>query len=190
LVSREIPTGKPAVVTIGSINGGSVPNVIPNEVTMKLTLRSYEPEVRQKLLAGITRIANGVAVGRGVPPDRMPIVTHVTSESTDSTVNDPVLADQLFGIWKRELEDVRVGEPRMGGEDFPRYSGPDRAIPSVYAHVGASDPKMLEDLARTGKPTPTTHQSTFAPLPEPTIRAGIMAMVTAATNLLKAAPST
>jgi hippurate hydrolase len=152
---------------------------------MQMTLRSYEPDVRAKLLSGVARIANGVAIGRGVPADRMPIIEHVKDESIDATFNNPQLAEQLLDLWKRELDDVRVSAKLMAGEDFSLYTGPNREIPTVYARVGATDPKELEERERRGLPPPSTHQSTFAPVPEPTIRGGVLALVSAATSLLK-----
>jgi hippurate hydrolase len=189
LVSREIPTGKQAVATVGAINGGTAHNVIPGEVELKLTLRSYEDEVRKKLLSGVARIAQGIAVGRGVPADRMPIVEHVKSESIDANYNNPELTERLVDLWQRELGDVRLTEQRMGGEDFSLYTGPNREIPTMFARIGATDPKVIEECERRGVPVPTTHQSNFAPMAAPTISGGVTAMVTAATSLLKKRPS-
>ncbi|HSI03540.1 MAG: M20 family metallopeptidase [Myxococcota bacterium] len=184
LVSRRIKTGKQAVVTVGAFNAGAVSNVIPNDAHLKLTIRSFEPDVRKALLSGVARIANGVAAGQGVPPELAPVIDHQKENSVDATYNNPELAERILALWKREIGEVFVSEQRMGGEDFAYYSGPKHEVPAVYLHLGATDPKVIEEAKRTGKQVPTTHQSTFAPLPEPTLRGGITAMVTAATALL------
>ncbi len=184
IVSRRIKSGKQAVLTVGAFNAGAVSNVIPNDALLKLTIRSYEPDVRKALLSGVARIANGVAAGQGVPPELAPIIDHQKENSVDATYNNPELAERILDLWKREIGEVFVSEQRLGGEDFSYYSGPQLEIPAVYMHVGATDPKVIEEAKRTGKQVPTTHMSTFAPMPEPTLRGGITAMVTAATALL------
>ena len=75
IVSRQIDPQQPAVLTVGMIHGGTKRNIIPDDVTMGLTLRTYSDKVRDQIIADIRRTADGIAVGYGVPPERMPVVT-------------------------------------------------------------------------------------------------------------------
>ena len=95
IVSRQIDPQQPAVLTVGTIHGGTKRNIIPEEVTMGLTLRTYSDKVRDQIIADIRRTAEGVATGYGMPADRMPIVTVSQSEITPATINDPALAERL-----------------------------------------------------------------------------------------------
>ena len=74
------------MLTTGTIHGGTKNNIIPDEVTMGLTIRAYSPAVRDQIIADIRRTAQGLAEAYGIPADRMPIVT--LGESTPATIND------------------------------------------------------------------------------------------------------
>ena len=186
IVSREVTPGEAAVVTVGSIHGGTKSNVIPDEVKLQLTVRSYKDEVRKVLLAGISRIANGIAITNGVPADRMPIVTVSETDTTPALYNNPELTERLMSLWKSEMGEgaVALKEARMGGEDFARYSLEDRSVPAVFFFVGASDPKAVEAYLKEGKPLAQGHTARYAPVADIAIRRGVQAMVVAATNLL------
>src|SRR5882672_1892614 len=93
IVSRENSPLDPAVITVGSIHGGTKHNIIPDEVNLQLTIRAYREEARQKLLAGIERVTKGIAVAAGVPNDLAPIVTFQT-EYTPAMYNDPALTER------------------------------------------------------------------------------------------------
>ena len=187
IVSRENNPLDPIVVTVGSIHGGTKRNIIPDEVKMHLTVRTYKKEVRDKALAAIERIAKQMAAAAGVPPERAPIVTVRKDEVCPAMYNDPELTKRLVAVWKKALGDANVElvDPTMGGEDFSEYGMPDRSIPSVNFHFGAVDPAKFADYKQTGKELPSLHSSKFAPLPEPTIRTGIVAMTTAVLELMK-----
>jgi amidohydrolase len=186
LVSRELPPGEAGVVTVGSIHGGTKSNIIPDEVKLSLTVRSYKEEVRKTLLDGITRIANGIAETNGVPKDRMPIIDVSAVDQTPATYNNPELSERLLTLWKSELgaDNARLREARMGGEDFSRYTLTDRSVPSVFFFVGASDPKAVEAHDKEGKPLAQGHTARYAPVAEVAIKRGVEATVTAATTLL------
>ena len=94
IVSREVHPREPAVVTVGSIHGGTKHNIIPNEVKLQLTVRSYTDKVRNQILASIKRISLGTAQAAGVAGDRLPVVT-VKDEFTPSAYNDPSLAKRV-----------------------------------------------------------------------------------------------
>lgn len=186
IVSREVNPQAPAVITVGSIHGGTKHNIISNEVKLQLTVRSYSDEVRDQLLDGIRRVAANVGRVAGLPEDLLPVVYHQKGEYTPSTYNDPALTARLV-----EAIDAADGGPAtrqttpvMGGEDFSRYGRDDPAIPSVIFWLGGVDPKQVKK-AEAGKiKLPSLHSPLFAPLPEPTLKGGVHAMTTAALELL------
>jgi amidohydrolase len=187
IASRENNPIDPIVVTVGSIQGGTKHNIIPDEVKMQLTVRTYKSDVRERALAAIDRIAKGCASAAGVPPDRMPIVTLSKDQFTPATYNNPDLTRRLVAVWKKTLGDANVDlvDPTMGGEDFAEYSLPDHSIPAVDFHIGAVDPKKIAQYKKEGKQLPSLHSSKFAPVPEPTIRVGIIGMTSAVLELMK-----
>jgi amidohydrolase len=186
IASRENNPIDPIVVTVGSIHGGTKHNIIPDEVKMQLTVRTYKADVRDRVLAAISQIAKGVASAGGVPADRMPAVT-VLNEGLPATYNNPELTRRLVTVWKRALgdENVQMVDPTMGGEDFSEYSLADHSIPAVDFHIGAVDPAKIAEYKKEGKELPSLHSSKFAPVPEPTIRTGIIGMTTAVLELMK-----
>jgi hippurate hydrolase len=187
IVSRENNPLDPVVVTVGSIHGGTKHNVIPDEVKMQLTVRTYKPQVRERVLADIDRIAKGCAAAAGIPAELAPIVRVTKDPITVATYNNPELTKRLVAVWKKSLGDknVEMVDPTMGGDDFSEYSLPDHSIPAVYFHFGAVEPAKIAESKQTGKELPTLHSSKFAPVPEPTIRTGIIAMTAAVLDLLK-----
>jgi amidohydrolase len=186
IASRQNNPLDPVVVTVGSIHGGTKHNIIPDEVKMQLTVRTYKAEVRDRVLADIDRIAKGCAAAAGVPPDRMPIV-EVQKDNLPATYNNPDLTKRLVEVWKKQIGpgNVEIVDPTMGGEDFAEYSLPDHSIPAVDFHIGAVDPEKIAQFKKDGKELPTLHSSKFAPVPEPTIRVGIIGMTSAVLDLLK-----
>lgn len=185
VVSRETRPLDPAVVTVGSIHGGTKHNIIPNEVKLQLTLRSYSENVRAHTIAAIKRICRGEAIAAGVPDDLLPIVTVAEEQFTPATYNDPALTRRVRGAITAWVgaDNVKSIDPEMGGEDFGLFSL-DRKIPLTMFRVGAVDPAKYAESQRTGEPLPSLHSSKFAPLPEPTIKTGITAMTGAALDLL------
>jgi hippurate hydrolase len=186
IASRQNNPLDPIVVTVGSIHGGTKHNIIPDEVKMQLTVRTYKSEVRDRVLADIDRIAKGCAAAAGVPPDRMPLV-EVQKDSTPATYNNPDLTKRLVAVWKKVLGDANVDivDPTMGGEDFALYSLPDHSVPAVDFHIGAVEPAKIAEFKKEGKELPTLHSSKFAPVPEPTIKVGIVGMTSAVLELMK-----
>jgi len=186
IASRQNNPLDPIVVTVGSIHGGTKHNIIPDEVKMQLTVRTYKSEVRDRVLADIDRIAKGCAAAAGVPPDRMPLV-EIQKDGLPATYNNPDLTKRLVGVWKKVLGDANVDivDPTMGGEDFALYSLPDHSIPAVDFHIGAVEPAKIAEFKKEGKELPTLHSSKFAPVPEPTIKVGIVGMTSAVLELMK-----
>jgi hippurate hydrolase len=186
IISRENSPLDPAVITVGSIHGGTKHNIIPDEVNLQITVRAYREEARRKLLAGIERVTKGTALAAGIPDNLAPIVT-VSAEFTLATYNDPALTDRLAKVFVRVLgQDNVVNTPQiMASEDFARYALEDHEIPAVIFWLGAVDPPKVRQSRETGIPLPTLHSALFAPLPEPTLRTGIKAMTSAVLELMK-----
>jgi hippurate hydrolase len=186
IISRENSPLDPAVVTIGSIHGGTKRNIIPDEVVLQLTIRTYKEEVRQHILASIERMAKGIAFAAGVPDDRAPILKVIESEGAPSLYNDPQLTERITNAIGRAIgsENVVKASPLMASEDFGRLSL-DHQIPSVMFWLGAIEPSRVAASRSSGKPLPSLHSSLFQPLPEPTLRTGIKAMTTAVLELMK-----
>jgi hippurate hydrolase len=133
IVSRETRPTDPAVVTVGSIHGGTKHNIIPDEVKLLITVRTYKEEVRKRILESIDRIAKAEALAAGAPkPPKMEI-----SEGTFATYNDPALTKRVAGALAKTLGESNVveGEPVMGSEDFSEFGR--AGIPSLQFNVGA-----------------------------------------------------
>jgi len=189
IASRENNPTDPIVVTVGSIHGGTKHNIISDEVKMQLTVRTYKPEVRERVLAAIERIAKGCAVTAGLPADRMPTVKVRDDEFTPATYNNPELTKRIIASLQKALgkEKVESKDPTMGGEDFSEYSLlPQRSIPTCMFDVGGVDAAKFAESQKPGAaPLPSLHSSKFAPVPEPTIRTGMIAMTSAVLDLMK-----
>lgn len=185
IVSRETRPVDPAVVTVGSIHGGTKHNIIPDEVALQLTLRSYSDEVRARTIEAVRRICRGEAIAAGIPEDRMPVVT-VADEGTPATYNDPALT--------RRIREAMIGwlgadkhtpiEPEMGGEDFAQYGRTVEKVPISLFRIGVVSPEKVAESQRTGAALPSLHSSKFAPVPKPTIETGVTALTAAALDLL------
>lgn len=184
IVSRQIDPQEPAVLTVGTIHGGTKNNIIPDEVTMGLTLRTYSPAVRDQIVAAVRSEAKGLAEGYGIPADRMPTVT--MGESTPATFNDAALAERLRTFATAALGKDRVSEARaiMASEDVGLFTL-GGAIPGVMYWLGAADPAKLEESRKTGVPLPSLHSPLFAPDYAPAITTGVTAMTAIALDLLK-----
>ncbi|MEO7166743.1 MAG: amidohydrolase, partial [Chthoniobacterales bacterium] len=150
--SRQINPLDPIVVTVGSIHGGNKHNIISDEVKMQLTVRTYEKDVRDKVLASIAQIAKGCAIAAGFPDDKMPDVHVREDEFTPSTYNNPELSKRASAAMKTALGDdnVLTKPPTMGGEDFSEFSLPDHSIPAFMFNVGAVAPEKVAEAKKTG----------------------------------------
>jgi hippurate hydrolase len=186
VVSREVKPGTTAVVTVGTIHGGSKRNIISDEVKLELTLRAFDDEVMTGLIASIRRICAGMAQAAGLPEDRLPVVS-VTPESTPVTVNDASLARRLAGTFSEYLgaDRVKLVAPSTGGEDFSEFGRTAQRVPIFLWWVGATAPERLAESKRTGVPVPSNHSATFAPVPEPTLKAALTTMTGGVLELLK-----
>jgi len=186
IVSREKDPLDAAVVTVGSIHGGTKHNIIPDDVKLQLTVRSFTDEVRAQTLEAIRRIARGQALSAGVPEDRLPIVNVLDPEFTPACFNNPELARRIGGAFNRMFGEAQVLSPRarMGGEDFSEYGRTADKIPICLFWLGSVEPERVAESERRGKPLPSLHSNLYRPVPEPTIKTGVAAMTAAVLALL------
>jgi hippurate hydrolase len=187
LVSRENDPQSPAVVTVGSFHSGAKHNIISDEATLLLTVRSYTDETRRLLLDGIKRVVRGEAIAAGMPDDRMPVVTIRENEYTPATFNTNGLTTQTAALLTQRFgaERVKPTPPVMGGEDFGRFYLADKSIESLIFWVGGVPHAKWQ--AANGDPAklPSLHSPFWAPDPEPTIATATEAMTAAALGVLK-----
>jgi hippurate hydrolase len=185
LVSREVDPLESGVVTVGSFLGGSKHNIIPDEVKLQITVRSYTPEVRKILIDGIARIARGEAIAAGMPEDRMPVMT-LRDELTPATFNTQPLTGRIIGAFSRRFGASRVvtAKPQMGGEDFSYYHHTDKSIQSLIFRVGGVPRAKWDAVKGDVTKLPSLHSPFWAPDPEITIAAATEAMTTAALTVL------
>ncbi|MFO0850901.1 MAG: amidohydrolase [Gemmataceae bacterium] len=183
IVSREINPTDPAVVTVGSIHGGTKHNIIPNEVKLQLTVRSTTDQVRDHVLKAIDRICRAAAAGARAPD---PVVTVNLDEYTPSTVNDVKLTRRVTGLFRQMLGEANVKErpPIMGGEDFGRF-GKD-GVPICMYFLGTIAADRWNESQRPGGPVlPSMHADSYAPLPGPSIKMGVRTMTAAVMDLMQ-----
>ncbi|MDP6377072.1 MAG: amidohydrolase [Pseudomonadales bacterium] len=185
IVSREISPLESAVITVGSIHGGTKHNVISNGVDLQLTVRSYADETRNFLLRRIREISEGIALTNGLSGPLLPTVT-VRDEYTPSVFNEPALVQRIAAHLSERLGAARLAQvpPVMAGEDFSRYARVTPKIPSALFWLGAVNPILIEEAKASGQSLPSLHSAQFAPLPGPTLEAGIHAMTETALLLL------
>jgi hippurate hydrolase len=140
IVARETDPFEPTVVTIGSIHAGSTHNVIPDEAKLQLTVRTFKPDVRERVLAAIKRIANAEAAAAGAP--KAPAVK--ITAGINASYNDPSLASRAAVPLRQSLgpENVLSTTPRLGGEDFSEYTS--QGVPGLFLWVGAVEPARFE----------------------------------------------
>lgn len=182
LVSREKDPFEPAVVSVGSFQAGSKHNVIPPEARLKITVRAYREEVRQRLLDGIRRVATGESIAGGTPlaPD-FSIV-----ESTPGVVNDVPLTEKLRAAFSAALGAGNVASfpPASVSEDFSYFGR--EGVPASLFWLGVAEPAALEKAKADGTSLPPLHSAEFAPHAGPAIRTGVTALVAGALELLPA----
>ena len=185
IVSRELEPGTPAVVTVGSIHGGTKHNIIPDEVKLQLTLRSFDDAVADHLVHAIGRISTNLARAAGIPENKLPQLTHA-EERIPVVINDRPLTHRLtevFQSWFGE-NGVVPEKPTTGGEDFAMYGRTSHKVPICMWWVGGQDPAKIENTRRTGAPLPANHSTLFAPVPEPTLKAAVTSLTAAVLDLM------
>jgi amidohydrolase len=180
IVSRETSPFDPAVITVGSIHGGTKNNIIPDEVKLQLTVRSFTTPVRQHLLSAIDRIAKAEAAAAGAP--REPLIER--GPAANALVNDSALTRRVSAALIRELGPARAKDtpPEMASEDFSEFQL--AGIPSLMLRVGAVEQTKYDAAMKTGATLPSLHSSQFWPDREPTIKTAMTAEVIALRELM------
>ncbi|HET6421111.1 MAG TPA: amidohydrolase [Geobacteraceae bacterium] len=185
IVSREIDPKETAVVTVGSIHGGSRSNIIPDEVALKINYRYFSPDVDLRIKSAIERIVNGVAVAAGVPRDRMPVLSvEMTGPPIYSDPEISVRMGELFRGLLGEENAVKI-DPISASDDFAQFGRVEPEIPLFYFWLGVSDPEKVAACAAEDAPLPGIHNPAFAPLPEPSIKTGVKAMTAVVMDMLR-----
>ena len=181
IVSRTVAPADVAVVTVGSVRAGTKDNIIPDDATLGITVRTFEPAVRGKVLAALERMvkAEALAAGATMEPE---LISTAASPVTD---NDEAATAKVANALVEVLGAGRViRAPRAGtgSEDFGVF-GSAAGAPSVFWFLGGADPALFaggEDPIRVIESLPSNHSSSYAPVIEPTLSTGIAALVTAA----------
>jgi amidohydrolase len=183
IISRETDPQSPAVITVGAIHGGTKNNIIPDQVQLLLSIRTFDAQVRKHVLASIARIAKGEAQAAGAPSDPL-IESTVGMQSSEAVYNDPELTNRLAAALRTGMAPGSVVEmpAKMTSEDFSEYGR--AGAKSVLLHIGAVDPVKLAESRRTGVPVPAPHSPQWAPLREATLKAAVQAETLALLNLL------
>jgi hippurate hydrolase len=182
IVSRELDPLDAAVVTVGSIHGGTKHNIIPGEVRLQLTVRTTNDKARRHVLDGIKRIATAAATAARAPE---PKVLVDEDQFTPALVNDPELTTATMAVLREVIGADHVHERPMslGGEDFSRYVL--AGVPGCYYFLGTAPPEKVEAAKNGGPPLALTHTDSYYPVPEPTIKTGVLTMTATLLNSLK-----
>jgi amidohydrolase len=180
IVSREMKPIEPAVVTVGSIHGGTKHNIISERCHLQLTVRSYSDEVREKILTAIRRKAKGICETAGCP--HPPVIE--VSEGTPALFNDEKLAARINDLFVKEFgkDNVSASEATMGGEDFSQYAR--AGVPVLMFRVGAVNAKRLARMKELGQDPPSLHSPVFYPDAEETLVTALHSLVAATLELL------
>jgi hippurate hydrolase len=180
IVSREIPATESAVVTVGALHAGTKENIIPDEAELKLSVRTFDPRIRERVLSAIERIVNAEAAAAGAP--KQPEIE--LTRAFDPVVNDDAATKRISEAFIAHFGADRVSgtQAQTGSEDFGVYGVRGR-FPSVFWFVGGSDPVAYTQAERAGRvdrDIPSNHSPYFAPVLEPTLSTGVETLVAAA----------
>lgn len=187
IVSREEDPMDPTVVTVGAINGGTKRNIIPDEVKLQLTTRSFSAKSRQQVIDGLKQMAAGLTVAANLPPEKAATVTVLEDESSPVLVDNVALVSRLQPALAKAIgaENVAVTTRGVMASEDVGVFGLDGKIPVAYFSLGAADPAKFAAAQAAGKQLPGPHTSRFEPLPEPTLHTGVEVLTAAAVSLLQ-----
>ena len=130
IISRNVPSAEPAVLTVGAFNAGTVANIVPDTASIKGTVRTYNAEVRDLIVGRLHDLTNGICKAYGAA------CTIDFVQGYAAVINDEGLCERFNRLAKETLPDIEIVKmtPVMGGEDFSAYS---KIAPSFFAGVGA-----------------------------------------------------
>jgi hippurate hydrolase len=184
IVSREVSPFEPAVVTVGYIKGGTKHNIIPNEVELGLTVRSFNDELHSKIIESIRNKSKNIALSYGLPDNLLPEVT--ISDETPSVYNNPELTERILNLLEIKLGDNNIFKTSRwtAAEDFANYGRTKEKVPSLMLWVGSEKKETMEKIAN-GIKTPILHSADFNPDYERTIKTGLFSITESAYELLR-----
>jgi len=185
IVSREISPLEPVVVTVGSIHGGTRPNIIPNKVKLELTLRYYSDEAIEKVIAAIKRISKSAAQMAGMPDDQLPNV-NVLPAVTPPVLNNADLSEKIHDFASEIIGDKNIinPAPAMVGEDFGKYGRTPENIPICLIWLGSTEPELMKKLISKGERPAPLHSPLLHPDYQKTIETGISVMTNNVVGLM------
>jgi amidohydrolase len=173
VISREKDPTEFGVVSIGAIHGGTAENIIPDDVLLLGTIRTFKPEVRAKMLAGIERTAKAAAAMSGAPAPEIKI-----TEGAKAVMNDPAVVETAAKVLKTAFGDkFNTSPPGTPSEDYSEFVN--AGVPSMFFNIGVYEPERVAAARSGGPPLPSNHSPLFAPVPKPTIETGVEAMTLA-----------
>jgi hippurate hydrolase len=183
VISREKDAAAFGVVTVGAFQAGTVANIIPDDATVKVNLRSHADDVRALLKAGVERTARAEAMMARAPE---PTITYL--EGASALYNEPALAKHMADMLKPALGDRLVfvpasAPPASASEDYSEFIV--AGVPSVFYGIGGYDPKVIADYKAKGQPLPVNHSPFFAPDPTGSIRTGIAVLTLSVIDAMK-----
>lgn len=184
IVSRNLKPIDDAVITVGSMHGGTKHNIIPDEVKLQLTIRTYTQEVRDLIHRRIKEICDGVAMAAGMPEELYPKVTKL-DQYTPANYNHPALVNRIWESSINALGDgnVEYAEPQMVGEDFSRYGSTEEKVPTVLFWLGTVPDSRMKAQKEEGYRLPALHSPFYYPDPKPSIATGVKVATTAMIDL-------
>ena len=186
IVSREVSPTDPAVVTVGSIHGGTKGNIIPTEVNLEFTIRSYKEKVRTQIINALQRKANAIAKSFNVPKEKYPKF-ELRDTYTPALYNNPKLVEKVTSNFKKIFGEDKVikVDPTMGGEDFGRYGKTKENVPIFMFFLGVANQNTYDLATAEGKSLPSVHSDKMIPDPIPSIQSGVKAMTNAVITVCK-----
>jgi len=183
IVSREISPFEPAVVTVGYIKGGTKHNIIPNEVELGLTIRSFDDETHKKIIEAIELKSRNIGLSFGLSENLLPQIS--ITDDTPSVYNDPILTEKIITLLKKSLGNQFVNQTSRwsAAEDFANYGRTKEKVPSLMLWIGAERKETMDRIAE-GEKTPLVHSADFLPDYEKAIKTGVKAIYESALHLL------
>ncbi len=169
IVSRNVKPIDDAVITVGAIQGGTVGNIIPDEVKLRLTVRTFKEDVRLLIHKRIKEICNGIAMAAGLPEEKWPVV-HIPETFTPANFNDSELTQRIVASATKTLgkDNVVNTEPQLVGEDFARYGSTEHDVPTVLFWLGTVSQEKIDN-----NELPGLHSPFYYPEPEASIETGV-----------------
>ncbi len=179
IVSRNVKPIDDVVITVGAIEGGTVGNVIPDQVKLKLTVRTFKEDIRQFVHKRIEEVCNGIAMAAGLPKEKWPKVTFPKT-FTPANYNDPELTQKIMTSAKKSIGDTNVllAEPQLVGEDFARYGKTEHDVPTVLFWLGTVSEEKVKN-----NDLPGLHSPYYYPEPQKSIATGVKIMTSALVDL-------